>query len=149
MRTNIISRSRLSRHTSIALLMLLGLALPLTTSNAIRSTQQSQSSELFNIRGAPDEVWNRYQNIRRVGSMPTCADEDNLYLQVKADLAEWMRNFKQFIHEEKKACGRDTRCGTRYNQMWSDAVRKSMETIRKINEEHGYRQQNCIESRQD
>lgn len=108
-----------------------------------------QSSELFNVRGAPDEVWNRYQNIRRVGSMPTCADEDNLYLKVKADLAEWMRNFKQFIHEEKKACGRDTRCGTRYNQMWSDAVRKSMETIRKINEEHGYRQQNCIESRPD
>ena len=53
-----------------------------------------------------------------------------------------MRVFKQFIHEQKKACGRDTRCGTRYNQMWSDAVRKNLKITRKINEEHAHRQEN-------
>lgn len=81
--------------------------------------------------------------------MPTCADEENLYLQVKADLAEWMRVFKKFIHEQRQACGRDMRCDKRYTQMWSDAVRKNLETIRKINSEHTYRQQNCIEARRD
>ena len=52
MRTNIISPSRLSRHANLALLMLLRLAFPLTTSSALRSTQQLQSSELFNVTGS-------------------------------------------------------------------------------------------------